>query len=544
MNLGLLYEGGETQWAMHTTMNLDYLYAIQMLEMQKKGSDIADVLEDGILNRMAVFYNKKTSPSCTGESMDIPIWKIKRQCFPVDAGKTLHAKCSLVCLKKDQKMFYRFGIYSKNMTFAGQCAEVGAVFDMEFSDDQEKESASEKNGKQLADFLRKLADCTSEEGRTWLENRKLLPGLQLFEKIACGFRLKVTTDEESGPGEEAELLFGGCTDEKRDALWQILELEQCDQGSLVLTPPVFIKGTGAEDFLLRKTTPDLYDLKKNERFTASHSKLYLLKKKNRYELYFGSANCTSRGIGWAGDNKNASIEALVKCSFSEKMFENWKEEISSYYEPIENFENGSLKQKTSDFWGDLLTQQGTVTEVTYYDGSGNPMTSLRRGDILSKIEYTLELSDACNMDCSDRDNYFSFHPLEYKKTCRVEINGEDTLKKIILTYEIGSKFRFVPSQKMLVIGENDEILWIPDQCFENVEVCSCVPLKRMVGDVLSRAWEMEEEEAVSYIGEILERLKKRQLVSENPEEMNDIIKDMKVIQESLTVSDMEEVNEQ
>ncbi|NMB97176.1 MAG: hypothetical protein GYA02_11300 [Clostridiaceae bacterium] len=293
MILTELFANGDLQWAMHTTMMLDYAYATQVLALQKsnKAANLNQVAllealcDKSLLQNTAFFYNSPSSPIADCRNSKLPLQNIIDCCFPVKCNKTLHAKISLVCLKdkyiKDT-VFYRLGVFSKNATFAGKCLEVGAIFKLNFNYNSSFDDKAKRNGRQLAAFLDTLYNGCNDSGKNWLKKNELHTEGKLYEQFSEGFKLVL----EGNESKDASLYFGGCQQER---LYEHLQLDKWDDSSIIITPPTFVQTNKNRDFLknklydLKYTTEKFYENKqictklRKEWPTSSHAKLYLLK---------------------------------------------------------------------------------------------------------------------------------------------------------------------------------------------------------------------------------------------------------------------------
>lgn len=500
-------------WSFHTTMNLDMLYqAMIMGEQMAAGlNQPNDEMIMGIAlmpdnkDKIAFFYNSYTEKNLSGIGIKkIPVDNTNTFSYPLECKidyvreytdekytdsikgnnnkQTFHTKLSFICYSSEDQEKYRLVIYTKNMTFASSCLELAASFDIKINEI----AGHNENGMQLQSFLNKIYRSTSSEGKLWLENHKLNPGGELYD------RLRNIELEDEISKRHVSIYFGGCGNEP---LFKKIGLDNpvlCPSNtdrtdSIVITPPFFVSQTcrdNKESNCQKYLKGILYDLKAGHDmiWTSSHAKAYLMKIGDEYSFLFGSANCTPEGLGWnfiperSGEIKQQSVECLVKYTLDKEEYDKLKEKILNYYEAFDFTYGVASLIPVSDFFGEIFSKYGTVTNVTYDtdDGKINGNTMLKAIRYSIKIAVNDELKAKID-NMLKEENTVKFYPAEYSKPCSAtlkfeEVSGEAENEKRILKTELIYKqygpdnkektFKFEKCQQTLVIGKSNAVLSI------------------------------------------------------------------------------------
>lgn len=481
------------KWALHTTMTAEPTYLAALAAMQTRGKDIAGTLKNP--PDVAFFYNKKSTPTCTTALKPThPLRKLKDKMFPVDCtNQTFHAKLSLVCFEGGS---YRLAVYSKNCDYASdKMLEVAALFDLSF--DGEKN----ENGTQLTSFFAHLFDHTTDAGKQFLTTYNIC---QLFSQHVT--LTEVPTSNYSP--KTAQIYFGGCGGDALSAKMKFTSIDTTN--SVILTPPAFMIGTSAETYFSNK--PIIWDAKPD---FQSHAKLYLLQHNNTpdipqtHSLWLGSANCTTRGIGYdfSGQKKqiqNQSVECLVKFDLSKREFDlskdefnQFKKSLGTYYQPYVWGTPPSLANKQTDYVADFFVNQCSLNSIVYLDNRDQSITKLDSKTYVKSIKYEFSYADPLPLIPIP----IPFFPLEYRKEDHVLM--EITSNTVTLYYRVNGNFR--RSQGYLSVGVSGSLIAIPIHLMADIPMVNG-PINLLNRPYLSEILSMEDGEATKYLTQCIAQL--------------------------------------
>ncbi len=474
------------QWALHTTMTAELPYLAALAAMQTGGSDIAGTLKNP--PDVAFFHNKNSTPTCkTALKTTYPIGNLKDKMFPVyKDGQTFHAKLSLVYFEDGA---YRLAVYSKNCGYASDTMlEVAALFDLSFG------GAENDNSQQLRSFFAHLFDHTTDAGKHFIDNHKII---NLFEN---GVILTEVPTSKHSP-KPAQIFFGGCGGDTLSTHMDFDNINLTDSviDSVILTPPAF---------MTNQQHPCVWDAISPY---VSHAKLYLLQHnhpKNPHSLWLGSANCTAHGIGW-NNAGNQSVECLVKFDLDTGEFTNFKNSLSAYYKPFD-WQTGtpSLANKQPDDIADFFVNQCTLECVDYLDDSPNPITKLDSKTYVNSIKYEFSYDPPL----PTMPSMISFFPLEYgnNKLGVMNINSDT----VTVSYPVNASFR--KSQGYLSVGVSGALIPIP------IDLLNAIPTVDGLINLLNRPYlseilSMEDEDAANYLTQCIAQLGREKEQAKNPE---------------------------
>lgn len=489
-----LFAGKEVLWALHTTYTCELGYVQSLLAMQydcetEKAAKYVDNHDTAFF-----YHSSDTSPGLTGKWVGNGFSRDAAQAmvFPVTGDRTFHAKISLVCYKdaSDQTQ-YRLAVYSKNLQFDDNCAEIALLFELV---KREGNNIAEQNAGNLQNYLGFICKHASNEGKKWLENHKLPDSLPKAFALVSEFA-----------GKEAELHFGGCESPslpKCKALSEYMALTGADAYSMVLTPPEFLRGTAAATYFSQggAGAGRLYDLDLTKNpglknafgasISSSHIKLYLLKHGEQYTLWTGSANATAHGIGWDFFNQkacpeNASVECLVKFTLNKAEFDALRQQIGQYYKCFDDFKNkGSFKPEPDRFGAWVVSHYEVVGLQYYATIRSNNKTPLKSKLIRNNAKYLeIELGAKAASDVVPNKLPFDadkacWYPVEYSdlKEKRGKISKKTTKKigkrvsNITLRFQFGEDRikLFKPSQGILIFGEGGYAMPIPAKLLKDI----------------------------------------------------------------------------
>lgn len=475
----------KVDWALHTTMTVDYVFAACLMLLQNQGEEaIADVdaacsraLAEMDVGKTAVFYDQSQRDHMTPPTMGANKASVSRHSklleehlFPFanhtddnkgSAKQILHAKLSLLRFTDGS---YRLGVYSKNATFGSNTLiEVGSIFDLEFTFNPSDREEACGNGTELTAFLHHLYTCTAEKGREWLKNNELHRDGSEYKKIAKGFRLKKVDENIYG-----QLYFGGCG---KGTLAQKMHFDALEPTeSIIISPPGFIQQGDPvwKYFTDGSRSKLLWDAQEGY---SSHAKIFLLSYNKSIKeglnpaLFLGSANCSRRGLGHPfgpGTVNLPNVEVMVKLSPD---MDTLREQIKGVYAPFKLGKDKPSFVGQEDVVGTFL-HQCTVTKVQYAGAA-------RRHGLVREIVYTFQIPEKVKeiKDVPEglRKDKFPFCPLEYGKTeTKAEIKMKN--REICIAYRgKNDSFRFKPSKQMLLVGSSGVCIQIPDSALNGVE---------------------------------------------------------------------------
>ena len=491
------------QWVFHTTMNADYLYQDQLLKTAYDEEDcysnlLAKIKDD----KVAFFYNGngKTPPVISGDNISkkTVLDYVKSRSFAVNCeGRTFHAKVSILCYSEDGKNKYRLAVYSKNHSYSATCLETAQWFDMEVvsNDPSEPNVSAEYNAGQLTAFVKLIRDNVVDVvGKEWIKKH-------LFEHdekcIFEGKKVVLTNTLWDISPQKIRIHFGGCDDNAK-SLAERMDFGNIDkENSIILTPPEFIKAGSCQELEQYSSDSDypdnydnlppqvkfyvdkgktksgiLYDLDsekeiENRKYTASHSKVYCFK--HNCTLWIGSANATSRGLGW-NFKKNKpcgsynSVECLISYKIDDSKLSEISESIKKYYSQFDFKKNGSLKKHRRDQLGEFVVLYYFCNKIEV-DKENKKLTFTltvrnkeKAKDYINKTELTIDelLKQPWEWKPAEYDGVSGYIKTDYSN----EIPSE-----IILCY-IPDELK--PSQKMLQIGVNRYVMYLPDELFSDL----------------------------------------------------------------------------
>ena len=204
----------------------------------------------------------------------------------------------------------------------------------------------------------------------------------------------------------------------------------------------------------------------------------------KYELWLGSANATRNGLGWdfqnkksTLNNKEASVECLVKIPISEDLFKNLEDGLRELYEPFNFKKGGSLNNYTRDIIGQLFYETFKVSLVEYLEKTNSKPNKECKNCNSKYIRYTFEIKNnekfeslkekLNNLDGTD--DRLAIRPIEYRDQKNFVLNEclekMDESNKLSIEYNF-DKFR--PPQKILAIGKSEIIMYIDDELYRNI----------------------------------------------------------------------------
>lgn len=496
-------EDEKIKWSVHTTMTCDTAYTAALLKKQLGNSaELKTHLENGVIftDKMGVFYDAKHPPTLSVSSRSIPVEAVDALQFSISADTTLHAKLSLVCIEfpRERKRRYRLAVYTKNMEFNNSCAEAALIFDLKPNEKFENSDDAE----QLKVFFNVLYERCGKNGWKWIEEHGFFSEGYVWEDLKkCQLIGRLFGDTDS---RTASLYFGGCGGE--ETLGQRLALDTASEQSTVLTPPFFMykkvgkesndaemagaeftEGTANGEYHYStawnyfkknrqsKSGPQLYDLKskegnlKGQRF-SSHIKAYLLEKlcenePKRHEFWIGSANATTRGIGWDFVNntskKPESIECLVKFSMNEDEFKCLRKSFCGAYESFDFNPESSTLKINPDRFGPYFCSHYRATSITYHNAEESEMVGRRYGDThVLKICFEYVSSGKATKNVAFKHDQIKWHPAEYSYSVDLDDAEQEMIamcQDVVLTFTFK---KFKPSQGYLCFGSSNSIMSI------------------------------------------------------------------------------------